>query len=77
MNGFLIVEMIFRSIAPADNTFVSILSFGEGFHNYHHVFPWDYKSSELGYYSLNFTKTFIDFFAKIGKYFYLILTFEE
>ncbi|CAG2119315.1 unnamed protein product [Medioppia subpectinata] len=21
---------------------------GEGFHNYHHTFPWDYKASEYG-----------------------------
>lgn len=39
---------------------------GEGFHNYHHVFPWDYKTSELGDYSLNLSTGFIDFFAKIG-----------
>lgn len=39
---------------------------GEGFHNYHHVFPWDYKTSELGDYSLNLSTAFIDFFAKLG-----------
>lgn len=39
---------------------------GEGFHNYHHVFPWDYKTSELGDYTLNFSTGFIDFFAKLG-----------
>lgn len=35
-------------------------------HNYHHVFPWDYKTSELGKYSTNFTTLFIDGMAKIG-----------
>jgi len=39
---------------------------GEGWHNYHHVFPWDYKAAELGDYKLNMTTAFIDFFAKIG-----------
>lgn len=39
---------------------------GEGWHNYHHVFPWDYKTSELGDYSLNLSTGFIDFFAKLG-----------
>lgn len=63
------VIMNFRTIAPTENKFVSILAFGEGFHNYHHVFPWDYKTSEFGFYSLNLTKAFIDFFAKIGKIF--------
>lgn len=43
-----------------------MLALGEGWHNYHHVFPWDYKTAELGNYSLNFTTAFIDFFAKIG-----------
>lgn len=45
---------------------MGVLAFGEGWHNYHHVFPWDYKAAELGNYSVNFTTGFIDFFAKIG-----------
>ena len=45
---------------------MSILAFGEGWHNYHHTFPWDYKTAELGFYKYNFTTAFIDFFAKIG-----------
>ena len=39
---------------------------GEGWHNYHHTFPWDYKAAELGNYGLNLTTMFIDGFAKIG-----------
>jgi stearoyl-CoA desaturase (Delta-9 desaturase) len=35
-------------------------------HNYHHVFPWDYKASETGMYSLNTSTFFIDLFSKIG-----------
>ena len=42
------------------------MALGEGWHNYHHVFPWDYKTAELGDYSANVTTAFIDFFAKIG-----------
>lgn len=45
---------------------MSAFTFGEGWHNYHHVFPWDYKTAEWGNYSLNMTTAFIDFFAKIG-----------
>ena len=45
---------------------VSFLAFGEGWHNYHHVFPYDYKTSELGNYGLNLTTVFIDFFAWLG-----------
>ncbi|KAH8353861.1 hypothetical protein KR084_009378 [Drosophila pseudotakahashii] len=55
-----------KFINPSENISVAILAFGEGWHNYHHVFPWDYKTAEFGKYSLNFTTGFIDFFAKIG-----------
>lgn len=44
-----------------------MLTLGEGWHNYHHVFPWDYKTAELGNYRYNISTAFIDFFAKIGK----------
>lgn len=39
---------------------------GEGWHNYHHTFPWDYKAAELGKYSVNATAFWIDLWAKIG-----------
>lgn len=42
------------------------MTLGEGWHNYHHVFPWDYKAAELGNYRANFTTAFIDFFAYLG-----------
>ena len=45
---------------------MAILAYGEGFHNYHHVFPYDYKTAELGDYMFNPTTAFIDFFARIG-----------
>ncbi|KAL3279052.1 hypothetical protein HHI36_016567 [Cryptolaemus montrouzieri] len=55
-----------KNISPSENKFVSLFALGEGFHNYHHTFPWDYKTAELGKYSLNFSTALIDFFAKIG-----------
>ena len=58
--------LCFRDINPAENLVVSVLTSGEGWHNYHHMFPWDYKTAELGDYGLNFTTAFIDFFAYIG-----------
>lgn len=45
---------------------MSIAALGEGWHNYHHVFPWDYKTGELGNYCFNVTTCFIDAFARIG-----------
>ncbi|XP_070159023.1 acyl-CoA Delta-9 desaturase-like [Polyergus mexicanus] len=55
-----------KSITPTDNAGVSFLTLGEGWHNYHHVFPWDYKAGEFGNYWLNFTATFIDLCAYLG-----------
>lgn len=55
-----------RNISPVENASVAFFAFGEGWHNYHHVFPWDYKTAEFGNYSLNLTTAFIDFCAKIG-----------
>lgn len=45
---------------------MAILALGEGWHNYHHVFPWDYRTSEFSTYRTNFTTGVIDFFSKIG-----------
>jgi len=57
---------MFREINPAENRVVAFLTSGEGWHNYHHVFPYDYKAAELGQYSMNMTTAAIDFFALIG-----------
>jgi stearoyl-CoA desaturase (delta-9 desaturase) len=57
---------LYRSISPTDNVGVSFITFGEGWHNYHHVFPWDYKAAELGNYRFNVTTVFIDFCAYLG-----------
>ncbi|KAI4499366.1 hypothetical protein M0802_005626 [Mischocyttarus mexicanus] len=54
------------TISPTDSYSVGLAAFGEGWHNYHHVFPWDYKTSELGIYRINFTTAIIDGFAKLG-----------
>lgn len=56
----------FRSIKPTQNLAVCVMAMGEGFHNYHHVFPWDYKAAELGNYGFNITTFWLDLFAKIG-----------
>ncbi|CAL7934099.1 unnamed protein product [Xylocopa violacea] len=55
-----------RNIGPTENKMVSIVVLGEGWHNYHHVFPWDYKAGEFGNYSTNWTTAFINFFARLG-----------
>lgn len=49
-----------------ENTFVSFVGVGEGWHNYHHTFPWDYRAAELGS-RFNVTAHIIDFLALIGQ----------
>ncbi|XP_039286045.1 acyl-CoA Delta(11) desaturase isoform X2 [Nilaparvata lugens] len=55
-----------KNITPTENVTVAMLAFGEGWHNYHHAFPYDYKAAELGNYRANLTTAFIDMFARIG-----------
>ncbi|XP_002411990.3 acyl-CoA Delta-9 desaturase [Ixodes scapularis] len=54
-----------KAISPSENWLVSVLAIGEGFHNYHHTFPWDYSTSELGW-RLNPSTMFIEAMEKIG-----------
>ena len=54
-------------IYPGDNILTIILALGEGHHNFHHSFPFDYSSSEVGWKNtFNPSKWFIDFAAKQG-----------
>ncbi|XP_049868582.1 (11Z)-hexadec-11-enoyl-CoA conjugase-like [Pectinophora gossypiella] len=53
-----------RFIKSVESKMVSLAALGEGWHNYHHVFPWDYRTSELG--RVNLSTGFIDLFAKLG-----------
>lgn len=54
-----------RELMPAENWAVSLVALGEGWHNYHHTFPWDYKAAELAY-SINVTTLLLDGFAKLN-----------
>lgn len=53
------------NIEPRESCLVSLGALGEGFHNYHHTFPFDYSTSEHGGY-FNFTTIFIDCMSVIG-----------
>ncbi|CAH2232944.1 jg16755 [Pararge aegeria aegeria] len=55
-----------QQIMPVQSLVVSFLAFGEGFHNYHHAFQWDYRTAKLGNNWLNVTTKFIDFCESIG-----------
>lgn len=54
-----------KNIMPVENWGVSVVAMGEGWHNYHHTFPWDYKAAELGI-PMNMTTTILNYFASIG-----------
>lgn len=56
-----------HDIGPRVSLLTTILALGEGWHDYHHMFPWDYAAAELG--SLdqwNPTKMFIDLCGNLG-----------
>lgn len=52
---------------PAENPLVSLGALGEGWHNWHHKYPFDYAASEFGIdKQFNPTKLFIDTAAAFG-----------
>lgn len=51
-------------IIPVENTFVSMFTMGEGYHNFHHAFPFDYRAADFGFFNLN--KWFLDTMEKLG-----------
>ncbi|XP_041645067.1 stearoyl-CoA desaturase b isoform X2 [Cheilinus undulatus] len=54
-----------KNINPRENSLVAFSAIGEGFHNYHHTFPFDYATSEFGC-RLNLTTAFIDLMCFLG-----------
>ncbi|XP_070503876.1 acyl-CoA Delta-9 desaturase-like isoform X3 [Chironomus tepperi] len=59
-----------KSILASQNVFVSIIALGEGWHNYHHVFPWDYKVMNLykGCHKSVIIMSLISQTAELGNY---------
>nr|XP_018908118.1 PREDICTED: stearoyl-CoA desaturase 5-like [Bemisia tabaci]XP_018908119.1 PREDICTED: stearoyl-CoA desaturase 5-like [Bemisia tabaci]XP_018908120.1 PREDICTED: stearoyl-CoA desaturase 5-like [Bemisia tabaci]XP_018908121.1 PREDICTED: stearoyl-CoA desaturase 5-like [Bemisia tabaci]XP_018908122.1 PREDICTED: stearoyl-CoA desaturase 5-like [Bemisia tabaci]XP_018908123.1 PREDICTED: stearoyl-CoA desaturase 5-like [Bemisia tabaci] len=54
-----------RKIAAVESFWVSLLCLGEGWHNYHHAFPWDYRTSEAGAWP-NASTRVIDWLQQLG-----------
>ncbi|XP_044740109.1 acyl-CoA Delta-9 desaturase-like [Chrysoperla carnea] len=46
--------------------FMSLIAMGEGWHNYHHTFPWDYRTSELGGWHMTPIVVILNLLAKVG-----------
>ncbi|KAI0292881.1 delta9-fatty acid desaturase [Russula brevipes] len=51
--------------SPRDHLITAFVTFGEGYHNFHHQFPTDYRNA-IRWYQYDPTKWFIAFCAKIG-----------
>lgn len=51
-----------KRIEARESMYVILTGIGEGFHNYHHTFPYDYSTGEFGKF-MNITTTFIDLCA--------------
>ncbi|XP_061766012.1 stearoyl-CoA desaturase b [Nerophis ophidion] len=54
-----------NTINPRENLFVALSAAGEGFHNFHHTFPFDYATSEFGV-KFNLTTAFVDLMCLLG-----------
>ncbi len=55
------------SLSSRQNTFTSVVAVGEGWHNYHHAYPYDYRASEFNWYSeWNPTTLLLDGLASVG-----------
>lgn len=53
-----------EEIRPSENPLVSLFSLGEGWHNFHHSYPKDYRASEPS--KFNPTSTFIDAMSSLN-----------
>ncbi|XP_074604322.1 stearoyl-CoA desaturase 5-like [Brevipalpus obovatus] len=55
-----------KKVSARENLLMSIIASGEGWHNFHHIFPYDYALSEFGQ-KFNVGKLFIDLMALTGQ----------
>ena len=56
-----------KDISARENVLASLLT-SEGWHNWHHIYPWDYAASEYNWFrQWNPAKLFIDFGYLIGQ----------
>ena len=54
-----------RKHSPRDNWITALATVGEGYHNFHHEFPMDYRNAVI-WYQYDPTKWFIWFMGKLG-----------
>jgi hypothetical protein len=67
-----------KDIKPADNWFVSVLTLGEGWHNYHHTYPNDYSCADKNaWIEYNPSTALIDTLALLGMVYDRKITKEK
>ena len=54
-----------NSTSARDNSFLALLTYGEGYHNYHHTFQWDYRNGNK-WWHYDPTKWLICLFSILG-----------
>ena len=52
-------------LSAVQNVIVAVITFGEGWHNYHHAFPYDFRCSDK-WYQWNPTKWVIQSLSTVG-----------
>lgn len=54
-------------LSSRQNTFTSVVAMGEGWHNYHHTYPYDYRASEFNWNAeWNPTTVLLDTLSSVG-----------
>jgi len=66
-----------KSLHAFENKFLGPFALGEGWHNFHHSFPRDYRASELDGWGTNFTTKCIEALSRLGLVYDLVLMDEE
>ncbi len=54
-----------RDSSARDNTLLALVTYGEGYHNYHHTFQWDYRNG-IRCWHFDPTKWMISLFSFVG-----------
>lgn len=54
-----------KTIEPRENAYANVAMFGEGYHNFHHTFPYDYRAAEDGS-RFNLVRLFLDLMGILG-----------
>jgi stearoyl-CoA desaturase (Delta-9 desaturase) len=55
-----------KDILPSDNWFVSVIALGEGWHNFHHKYPRDWRASKDEWWMINPSATLIRIWRLMG-----------